>query len=164
MSHHNNCLRLLRDTLGLTRAKFAEIIGLSPHSVRMIEKGHMKLSKGVATRCWVSFGVSTDSLFGSRPLYNRKPYEKIHYRHWQVERRYLESELESKGARAFVEPCAAILEKAHENGYGYEAMLMIGNSMASMMKILGIVDPAEVSKIKESSEIIKNHPTIMPIG
>ena len=56
------------------------------------------------------------------------------------------------------------MEKAHENGYGYEAMLMIGNSMASMMKILGIVDPAEVSKIKESSEIIKNHPTIMPIG
>ena len=74
----------------------------------MIEKGGLKLSRGIANRCWVEFGVNINSLFGSEPKYNSKRYERIHYRHWQVERRYLESELSSKGARAFIEPFAEV--------------------------------------------------------
>ena len=68
-------IRELRTMKGLSQARFAKLIGVTPGTVGHLENGRMKVSARIADKIWEVFGVEVSEMEAKKPA--RKKARKM---------------------------------------------------------------------------------------
>ena len=68
-------IRELRTMKGLSQARFAKLIGVTPGTVGHLENGRMKVSARIADKIWEVFGVEVSEMETKKPA--RKKARKL---------------------------------------------------------------------------------------
>ena len=71
-------IRELRATKGLSQARFAKLIGVTPGAVGHMENGRMKVSNKTADKIWEVFGVEVAEMEAKKPAKKKAPKLEIY--------------------------------------------------------------------------------------